>query len=139
VNAREEKRRRSKDAASPLSSERQTESELAESALVVLAAGRERAQASLLAFDQNGAAGESSSIFGEAVDEHIVMVKEVEGLGTEFDTNTFGYLERLAGSEIEIPCSRSAERIAANHARRIRTEVGDTEVADEAVRRRQSE
>ena len=79
----------------------------------MLAAGREGAQASLFAFDENGTAGESSSIFGEAVDEHIVMVEEVEGLGAELKANTLGYFETLAGSKIEIPGSRSAERIAA--------------------------
>src|ERR1700739_1761330 len=110
---------------------------MAESSLVVLAAGREGAKASLLAFDENGTAGESSSIFGEAVDEHIVMVKEGESLRAEFDTNTFGDLERLAGGKIEVPCSRPTERIAADHARRIRTEGGDREGAGEAGRSRQ--
>ena len=105
----------------------------------MLAAGREGAQASLLSFDENGTAGESSSIFGEAVDEHIVMVEEVEGLRAELDANPLRYFETLADSKIEIPGSRSAERIAARHPNRIRTEVGDAEVADEAVRSWQSE
>ena len=99
--------------------------ELAKPALVVVGAKCGISETALQCRDNDWSAPEVGNAKVECVDVEVVMIKNVESLGTYLELHALSYRKGLACGEVEIPSPWRAESIPARHAGRKWAEVGD--------------